>query len=64
MAPASPGAGAARGISGARSRQRFALSLRECYGMTETSSIVSCNFTGKLGSVGRALPWFEMIDRR
>ena len=39
---------------------RFALSLRECYGMTETSSIVSCNFTGKLGSVGRALSWFEM----
>lgn len=39
---------------------RFGISLRECYGMTETSSIVSCNFTGKLGSVGRALPWFEM----
>jgi crotonobetaine/carnitine-CoA ligase len=39
---------------------RFGLSLRECYGMTETSSIVSCNFTGKLGSVGRPLPWFEM----
>jgi len=39
---------------------RFAVSLRECYGMTETSSIVSCNFTGKLGSVGRPLPWFEM----
>ncbi|MEA2779882.1 MAG: carnitine-CoA ligase [Rhodospirillaceae bacterium] len=40
--------------------ERFALSIRECYGMTETSSIVSCNFTGKLGSVGRPLPWFEM----
>jgi carnitine-CoA ligase len=39
---------------------RFALSIRECYGMTETSSIVSCNLTGKLGSVGRPLPWFEM----
>ncbi len=39
---------------------RFAFTIRECYGMTETSSIVSCNFTGKLGSVGRALPWFEM----
>lgn len=39
---------------------RFGVSMRECYGMTETSSIVSCNLTGKLGSVGRALPWFEM----
>jgi crotonobetaine/carnitine-CoA ligase len=40
--------------------ERFAIHIRECYGMTETSSIVSCNFTGKLGSVGRALPWFEL----
>jgi carnitine-CoA ligase len=39
---------------------RFGVSIRECYGMTETSSIVSCNLTAKLGSVGRALPWFEM----
>ncbi len=40
--------------------ERFAIRIRECYGMTEASSLVSCNFTGKLGSVGRALPWFEM----
>jgi crotonobetaine/carnitine-CoA ligase len=39
---------------------RFGVSIRECYGMTETSSIVSSNLTGKLGSVGRPLPWFEM----
>jgi crotonobetaine/carnitine-CoA ligase len=43
--------------------ERFALSLRECYGMSETSSIVCCNFTGKLGSVGRALPWFDAAVR-
>jgi crotonobetaine/carnitine-CoA ligase len=46
--------------------ERFAIRIRECYGMTEGSSLVSCNFTGKLGSVGCALPWFQMavVDDR
>lgn len=38
-------------------QRRFGLTLRECYGMTEASSMSSCNLSGVTGSVGRALPW-------
>jgi crotonobetaine/carnitine-CoA ligase len=41
-------------------QQRFGVEIRECYGMTEASSITTCNDNGTLGSVGRSMPWFEV----
>lgn len=41
-------------------RDRFGLTLRECYGMTEASSFSTFNADGTPGSVGRAMPWFEV----
>jgi crotonobetaine/carnitine-CoA ligase len=38
----------------------FGVALRECYGMTEASSFSSFNADGTPGSVGRAMPWFEI----
>jgi len=40
--------------------ERFGVQIRECYGMTECSSVTTCNTDGVLGSVGRPLPWFEV----
>lgn len=40
---------------------RFGLQIRECYGMTEASSITTCNLDGTLGSVGRPAPWFRVL---
>ncbi|TXI09122.1 MAG: ATP-dependent acyl-CoA ligase [Rhizobium sp.] len=44
--------------------ERFGIPLRECYGMTESSSITTFNETGVLGSVGRSVPWLsvEVLD--
>src|SRR5262245_33756022 len=39
---------------------RFGLEIRECYGMTECSSITTMNLSGTVGSVGRPVPWFEV----
>jgi crotonobetaine/carnitine-CoA ligase len=39
---------------------RFGVEIRECYGMTECSSVTTLNAAGVLGSVGRPLPWFEV----
>lgn len=39
---------------------RFQLTIRENYGMTETSSLTTFNTDGKLGSVGRSAPYFEV----
>jgi len=39
---------------------RFGVSIRECYGMTEASSITTCNTNGVVGSVGRPMPWFSV----
>ncbi|WP_309248140.1 AMP-binding protein [Rothia santali] len=39
---------------------RFGFALNECYGMTETSSIVTVNRDDAEGGVGRPLPWFEV----
>lgn len=39
---------------------RFGVPIRECYGMTECSSFTTQNLSGKVGSVGRPLPWFEV----
>ncbi|SCZ23105.1 class I adenylate-forming enzyme family protein [Afifella marina] len=39
---------------------RFGVEIRECYGMTESSSLTTCNTEGAVGSVGRPLPWFTV----
>jgi crotonobetaine/carnitine-CoA ligase len=39
---------------------RFGVEIRECYGMTECSSFTTVNLNGALGSVGTALPWFDV----
>jgi crotonobetaine/carnitine-CoA ligase len=44
-------------------QSRFGVQLRECYGMTESSSFTTCNDNGVAGSVGRPLPWFEVALR-
>lgn len=41
-------------------QERFGVAIRECYGMTESSSITTYNVEGAVGSVGRPLPWFEV----
>ncbi|HLJ21057.1 MAG TPA: AMP-binding protein [Stellaceae bacterium] len=40
--------------------ERFGIPVREGYGMTECASFTTQNLTGKLGSVGPCLPYFEM----
>lgn len=40
--------------------ERFGVQIRECYGMTECSSITTFNDTGTVGSVGRPTPWFDV----
>ncbi|UVK54575.1 AMP-binding protein [Mesorhizobium sp. AR02] len=43
-----------------RFEDRFGVQIRECYGMTECSSLTSWNDEGVVGSVGRAAPWFSI----
>jgi crotonobetaine/carnitine-CoA ligase len=43
-----------------RFEERFGISIRECYGMTEASSITTGNELGIVGSVGRTMPWFSI----
>ncbi len=40
--------------------ERFGIPIREGYGMTECASFTSQNLSGKLGSIGACLPYFEM----
>jgi carnitine-CoA ligase len=40
--------------------ERFGVQIRECYGMTECSSITTLNDNGTLGAVGKPAPWFEV----
>jgi carnitine-CoA ligase len=40
--------------------ERFGMQIRECYGMTECSSITTYNDNGTVGSVGRPVPWFDV----
>jgi crotonobetaine/carnitine-CoA ligase len=40
--------------------ERFGVQIRECYGMTECSSITTYNDTGTVGSVGRPAPWLDV----
>lgn len=44
--------------------ERFGIPIRECYGMTECSSITTANLDATLGSVGRPVPWFDVTLRR
>jgi crotonobetaine/carnitine-CoA ligase len=39
---------------------RFGCEVRECYGMTEASSITTCNRSMIEGSVGMPVPWFSI----
>lgn len=40
--------------------QRFNIAIREVYGMTEASSFTTINCEGVVGSVGTAVPWFNL----
>ncbi|TYC48300.1 ATP-dependent acyl-CoA ligase [Rhodobacterales bacterium] len=40
--------------------QRFGVEIRECYGMTEASSLTTCNDERIVGAVGRPMPWFSV----
>lgn len=42
---------------------RFGVTIRECYGMTEASSVTSFNADATPNSVGKALPWFDISIR-
>ena len=44
-------------------RARWGHAIRECYGMTEMSSITTVSDSGTPGVVGRALPWFRVTIR-
>jgi crotonobetaine/carnitine-CoA ligase len=46
--------------------ERFGVTLHECYGMTESSSITTFNDTGVVGAVGRAVPWlsFQIMNEQ
>jgi crotonobetaine/carnitine-CoA ligase len=41
--------------------ERFGIRIRESYGLTEASSFTTQNVEGKIGSVGKVLPWFEVV---
>lgn len=47
-------------------KERFGIDMRECYGMTEASSITTCNATGVVGAVGQPMPWFsvDILDEK
>ncbi len=40
--------------------ERFGVQIYECYGMTEASSFTTVNLDGRLGSVGKPLPYFDV----
>lgn len=47
----------------AAARARWGLAIRECYGMTEMSSITTASDGTEAGVIGRALPWFSVSIR-
>lgn len=42
-------------------QQRFGVPIREGYGLSELITFCTLNLTGKVGSVGRPLSWFEAM---
>ena len=40
--------------------RRFGVRIREAYGMTEAASFTTVNLEGRVGSIGRAVPHFEV----
>ncbi|MGD8563207.1 MAG: AMP-binding protein [Desulfarculaceae bacterium] len=40
--------------------QRFGVKIQECYGLTEASGFSTINTSGKIGSIGKPLPYFEV----
>jgi crotonobetaine/carnitine-CoA ligase len=40
--------------------ERFGVEIRECYGMTEASSMTTINDDGTVGAVGRPVPWLSV----
>lgn len=40
--------------------ERFGIAIRECYGMTEASSITTYTEMRAVGTVGKAVPWFAV----
>ena len=40
--------------------KRFGIKIREVYGMTETSCFTTLNQSGKVGSIGKPYPYFEI----
>jgi crotonobetaine/carnitine-CoA ligase len=42
------------------------MQIRECYGMTEASSMTTFNDGGPVGSVGKPMPWFsiDLLDEQ
>ncbi|HEU0157721.1 MAG TPA: AMP-binding protein [Hyphomicrobiaceae bacterium] len=41
-------------------QDRFGVEIRECYGMTECSSVTTANLDAPIGSVGKPVPWFDV----
>jgi crotonobetaine/carnitine-CoA ligase len=39
---------------------RFGVKIHECYGMTECSSVTTANLDGRVGAVGKPVPWFDV----
>jgi crotonobetaine/carnitine-CoA ligase len=44
-------------------RERFGVAIRECYGMTEASSITTYDAAATAATVGRPVPWFAVEVR-
>ncbi len=44
-------------------RERYGFAIRECYGMTEDSSITTFSDGSEAGVVGRPVPWFTVTIR-
>jgi crotonobetaine/carnitine-CoA ligase len=40
--------------------RRFGVKIQECYGMTEASGFTTVNTSGKVGSIGKPYPYFDV----
>jgi crotonobetaine/carnitine-CoA ligase len=41
--------------------KRFGVKINECYGLTEASGFSTVNKSGKIGSIGKPYPYFEIL---